>query len=66
MNIEQMLSMKSKEEACFIFYNKCIQCNHFNQNKWGSWNCESPWHEQYCREKWEKFLENILDKNIYN
>ena len=65
MNVNQLFTMKSKEEACFILYNKCLYCNHFYQNQWGAWNCDSPWNEDFCRKYWEEFLQKILDKNTF-
>lgn len=66
MRIEQLLAMRSKEEACFIIYSKCYHCSQFYENEWGNWNCISPWHEKFCRKSWEKFLNKVLDKNEKN
>ena len=62
MRIEQLLTMKSKEEACFIIYKDCLRCYHFWKNKWGTWHCVSPWHEQHCRKDWEEFINKTMDK----
>lgn len=65
MNIEQLIDSKSKQEIAFIMYNKCFCCHHFYENKYGNWNCESSWHEEYCRKNWDNYLKMILDKNNY-
>lgn len=63
MKIEQMLSMKSKDEACFIIFRNCIMCSLFHQNEYGSWNCTVPWNEAFCRKEYESFLIKEMDKH---
>lgn len=63
MKVEQVLSMKSKDEACFIIKANCIQCRSFCQDKYGSWNCNVPWNEAFCRKEYESFLNKIMDIN---
>lgn len=65
MNIEQLLNSKSKEEAVFITYSKCVSCHNFYEDEYGSWKCGDPWNEGYCRRTWEDYLKLILDKNNY-
>lgn len=65
MNIEQLLDTKSKAEAAFIIFSNCIKCNHFSEDKYGAWKCESAWHENQCRLEYEKLLSQVLDKNFY-
>ena len=65
MNIEQLLNTKSKAEAAFMMYSNCIKCNHFCEDKYGAWKCESAWHENQCRLEYKKLLSQVLDKNFY-
>jgi len=66
MNVEQLINTKSKQEAAFIMYSKCINCHYFCEDTHGAWKCISSWNENYCRNIWDNYLKLILDKNNYN
>ena len=63
MNIEQLIDTKSKNEIAFIMHNNCILCNHFYEDNYGSWKCDSFIHEETCRKNWDNYLKFILKKN---
>ena len=63
MNIEQLITTKSKQEATFIIYSKCYHCHNFCQDEYGAWKCRDSYIENYCRYVYEDFLRKVLDKN---
>lgn len=65
MNIEQLISTKSKEEVAFIMYSDCIHCHSFQEDKYGAWKCISNWDENQCRSHYEILLKTELDKYNY-
>ena len=65
MNIEQLISTKSKEEVAFIMYSDCIHCHSFQEDKYGAWKCISNWDENQCRSCYEILLKTELDKYNY-
>ena len=67
MTIEEMLQTKSKEEAAYIMFetdvkSNCLYCSHFCEDEYKVWHCNSPWHEQVCRNEWKFFISHELDK----
>ena len=65
MNIEQLISTKSKEEVAFIMYSDCIHCHSFQEDKYGAWKCISEWEEPQCRLYYETLLQIELDRGNY-
>ena len=66
MKVEQILSMNSKNEACFILFEtdikpKCTQCKNFHKDSFGAWKCENLWNQTVCRKEYEFFLEKEMD-----
>jgi hypothetical protein len=62
MTIEQLITTKSKEEIAFIIYNKCYYCrSHFCKDEYGTYKCEDPNTEKYCRQMFEEFLQKKLE-----
>lgn len=71
MNIKQLLTTKSKEEAAFIMFSNdlklsCIFCKNFCGDNFNNWKCNNKEQSEKCWNEWDSFLEYKLtdkDKN---
>ena len=71
MNVQQLLTTKSKEQAAFIMFEddlklNCLHCKYFQQDKFNNWKCTNDFQAQVCWNEWEFFLTHEVNEKRFN
>ena len=71
MNVRQLLTTKSKEQAVFIMFENdlklnCLHCKYFQQDNFNNWKCINESQGQVCWNEWEYFLTHEVNEKRFN